>query len=48
VNFPLLEAVLAGLWQQRDRDVRTFWIAVVSIIVAVASLAVSIAVAASA
>lgn len=45
VNFPLLEAVLAGLWQQRDRDFRTFWLAVVSIVVAVGSLAVSVAVA---
>jgi hypothetical protein len=45
VNFPLLEAVLAGLWQQRDRDVRTSWVAVVSIVIAVASLAVSIVVA---
>jgi hypothetical protein len=44
VNFPLLEAVLADLWQQRDRDVRTFRLALVSIVVAVVSLAVSIVV----
>jgi hypothetical protein len=48
VNFPLLEAVLAGLWQQRDRDLWTFWLAVVSIVIAVGSLAVSIVVAATA
>jgi hypothetical protein len=48
VNFPLLEAVLAGLWQQRDRDFRTAWLAVVSIIVAVGSLAATIVVAATA
>jgi hypothetical protein len=48
VNFPLLEAVLAGLWQQRDRDRRTFWLALISIVVAVGSLAVSIALAATA
>jgi hypothetical protein len=48
VNFPLLEAVLAGLWQQRDRERRTYRLAVVSIVVAVGSLAVSIALAATA
>jgi hypothetical protein len=48
VNFPLLEAVLAGLWQQRDRDLRTFWLAIFSIVIAVGSLAVSIVVAATA
>jgi len=42
VNFPMLEAVLAGLWQQRDRDTRTFWTAIGSIVIAGASLAVSI------
>jgi hypothetical protein len=47
VNFPLLEAVLAGLWQQRRRDLSTFWVAVVSVGIAVGSLVVSIVVAAT-
>jgi hypothetical protein len=47
VNFPLLEAVLAGLWTQRNRDRWTFWISVVSIGIAVGSLVVSIATALS-
>jgi hypothetical protein len=42
VNFPLLEAVLAGLWQQRRRDLWTVWIAVVSIGIAIGSLTVAI------
>ncbi len=42
INFPLLEAVLAGLWQQRRRDMWTFWTAVVSGGIAIASLIVSI------
>jgi hypothetical protein len=43
VNFPLLEAVLAGLWQQRRRDLWTLWIAVVSLAIAIGSLVVAIA-----
>jgi hypothetical protein len=43
VNFPLLEAVYAGLWQQRRRDLWTFWIAVTSAGIAIGSLVVSIA-----
>jgi hypothetical protein len=42
VNFPLLEAVYAGLWQQRRRDLWTFWIAVVSAGIAIGSLVVAI------
>ena len=36
INFPLLEAVLAGLWQQRRRDLWTRWIAVGSVVAIVA------------
>lgn len=43
VNFPLPEAVLASLWQQRRRDVWTIWIALGSLAIALGSLAVSIA-----
>jgi hypothetical protein len=43
VNFPLLEAVYAGLRQQRRRDLWTFWIAVISAGIAIGSLVVSIA-----
>jgi hypothetical protein len=42
VNFPLLEAVLAGLWQQRRRDLWALWIAVGSLGIAVGSLVVAI------
>lgn len=45
VNFPLLEAVLADLWQQRRRDLLAVSTAFVSAGIAVASLVVSIAVA---
>lgn len=45
VNFPLMEAVLASLWQERDRDRRTLWISVISIGIAVASLVLSVLVA---
>jgi len=45
INFPLLDAVLAGLWQQRRRDLWTLWIAIVSAGIAIASLVVSIVVA---
>ena len=42
VNFPLLEAVLAGLWQQRDRDLFAVVTAIVSLVVASTSLGVAI------
>lgn len=45
INFPLLEAALAGLWQQRRRDLWTLWIAIVSAGIAIGSLVVSIIVA---
>lgn len=41
VNFPLLEAALAGLWQQRRRDFLAVVTAVFSLGVAVASLIIS-------
>jgi hypothetical protein len=41
VNFPLLEAVLAGLWQQRRRDLWTLWVAFVSLGIAGGSLVVA-------
>lgn len=42
VNFPLLEAVLASLWEQRRRDSGALWTAVLSIGIALAALLVSI------
>jgi hypothetical protein len=42
VNFPLLEAVLAGLWQQRRRDLSAVAISALSLGVAAASLLVSL------
>jgi hypothetical protein len=42
VNFPLLEAVLAGLSQERRRDRQAFVIAVISLTIAVASFFVSL------
>lgn len=45
INFPLMEAVLAGLWQQRSRDALTIDAAFISLAIALASLAVSIFVA---
>jgi hypothetical protein len=45
VNFPLLEAVLAGLWLERRRDLRTFWASTISLGIAVASLVLSVLVA---
>jgi hypothetical protein len=45
INFPLLEAVLAGLWQERDRQLWTFWASLISISIALAALIVSIVVA---
>jgi hypothetical protein len=48
INFPLLEAVLAGLWQQRRRDLWTLGVAIVSAGIAIAALVVSIVTAATA
>jgi hypothetical protein len=45
VNFPLLEAVLAGLWQERDRQLWAFWASAISVAIALAALIVSIVVA---
>jgi hypothetical protein len=42
VNFPLLEAVLAGLWEQRGRNLWTLWVALVSLGIASGSLVVAI------
>jgi hypothetical protein len=42
VNFPLLEAVLAGLWQERRRDLWALGTALFSLAVALASLLVAI------
>jgi hypothetical protein len=42
VNFPLLEAVLAGLWQQHRRDSLAIATAALSLAIALASLLVSI------
>jgi hypothetical protein len=41
VNFPLLEAVLAGLWQERRRDLWALWAAAISLGIALGSLIVS-------
>ena len=43
VNMPLLEAVLAGLWQERNRQLWAVWAASVSVAIALAALIVSIA-----
>jgi hypothetical protein len=42
INFPLLEAVLAGLWQERNRQLWAFWASAISVGIAVAALVVSI------
>ncbi len=42
VNFPLLEAVLAGLWQERNRQLYAFWASSISIGIALAALIVAI------
>ena len=42
INFPLLEAALAGLWQERNRQLWTVGLSLLSIGVAVAALIVSI------
>lgn len=43
VNFPLLEAVLAGLWQERNRQLWAVWASAISVVIALAALVVSIA-----
>jgi hypothetical protein len=43
VNMPLLEAVLAGLWQERNRQLWAVWASSVSVAIALAALVVSIA-----
>jgi hypothetical protein len=43
INFPLLESVLASLWVERRRELRTFGLSLASIGIAIASLLVSIA-----
>ena len=43
VNMPLLEAVLAGLWQERNRQLWAVWASAVSVAIALAALVVSIA-----
>lgn len=42
VNFPLLEAVLAGLWQERNRQLWAVWASAISVAIALAALIVSI------
>jgi hypothetical protein len=42
INFPLLEAVLAGLWEERRRDLWALGTAVFSLGIALASLLISI------
>jgi hypothetical protein len=42
VNFPMVEPVLAGLWEQRRRDQLALWTAILSLGIAVASLVVSL------
>ena len=42
VNFPLLEAVLASLWQQRRQDLLAIATAVLSLAIALGALIVSI------
>ena len=42
VNFPLLEAVLAGPWEERNRNLWALWISILSIGIALSSLLVSL------
>jgi hypothetical protein len=42
INFPLLEAVLAGLWQERNRQLWAVWASAFSVAIALAALVVSI------
>jgi hypothetical protein len=45
VNFPLLEAVLAALWQQRDRDLWTYRTSILSLVISAVAVVISILVA---
>jgi hypothetical protein len=42
VNFPLLEAVLAGLWQEHRRRLFTVGVSLLSLAIALAALIVSV------
>jgi hypothetical protein len=42
INFPLLEAVLAGLWQERNRQLWAVWASAISIAIALSALIISI------
>jgi hypothetical protein len=42
INFPLLGAVLAGLWQEHDRQLWAVWASAISTGIALAALIVSI------
>ena len=48
VNFPLLEAVLAGLWQERNRNLWAIGIALASLVFSLASIIVTVVVAVTA
>jgi hypothetical protein len=43
INFPMLEALYAGLWQQRRRDLGATYAAVAALGISLASLIVSLA-----
>jgi hypothetical protein len=43
INFPMLEAVVGGLWQERRRDLWVSATAIVSIAISLAALIISIA-----
>jgi hypothetical protein len=45
VNFPLLEAVLSALWQQHERDRRTYWTAIASLVISAVAVMISVLVA---
>ena len=42
VNFPLLASILAGMRQERRRDLWAIWIALTSIVISVFSIVVSL------
>lgn len=42
VNFPLLGSVLAGMHQERRRDLWAIWLAVISLIVSISSVVISL------
>src|SRR5437899_2689003 len=47
VNFPLLEAVLAGLWEERNRQLWAVWASAISVAISLSALIVSVVVAVS-